>query len=184
MPYTKPEDFPTYEEWLAASQPLEPTSGMSRFPVDSANGAGNYPSRRWWEHATSEDYLSGKHTDKDTATRWTLHLNVPQTQEYKEVPVESVSMLAGLIMLTGCEALTGEYIGGDSFWQWAEEYDPEDGREMGRALHVTFVADDLDKAGDVAEALCRALGGIYLDAHYVCFSTGADWAEQSEVWER
>jgi hypothetical protein len=130
------------------------------------------------------------HCDLYTATIWTLHFRVD--------PPATVEALADLLLSTGAEFLTGEYIGGDSFREWCEEYEEgvnmmgdfdraEFSRSYGRALHLDIGADDLPTAIArarvlIMSAIGRGADERYQDSHYVTLSTGGDWAEQSEVW--
>ncbi|MEO6156507.1 MAG: hypothetical protein ABIQ39_02635 [Ilumatobacteraceae bacterium] len=191
----QPDKYPTYEAWLADEGDVDPTKVASiiandaaRFPLQSVERReGIWPDRAYYDYRVKDASLGYRDHDIYTAEVWTLHLRIdsPVTgDDYADVPLGAVALLNTLISLTGCEALTGHYCGGDSFHQWAEVYENEedDPGHMGRALHVYFEAPNLDRARAVAQGICTALSGVYLDPHWVCLSTAGDWAEQAEVW--
>jgi hypothetical protein len=191
----QPDKYPTYEAWLA-DENICPSNDLGaviandarRFPLQSAERReGIWPDRAYYDYRVKDAALGYRDHDIYTAEAWTLHLRIDSpvpSDDYDDVPLGAVDLLYTLITLTGCEALTGHYCGGDSFHQWAEVYEPEseDPGHMGRALHVYFDAPNLERARIVAQGICTALEGVYLDARWVCMSASGDWAEQAEVW--
>lgn len=114
--------------------------------------------------------------DLSTATLWMLHLRFPAA------PLRYDTRLKTILAL-GFECITEEFIGGDSFFAWAE---PAAGEEFDRALHLEFVAPTLEAALRAARAMCERMAEAgyveYLSPKNVTLSTAGDWAEQAEVW--
>lgn len=110
----------------------------------------------------------------DTATTWTLHLRLHGDADLVRTTAEQ-------LLATGAEALTGDYLGGDSFAEWCEPYDAWDWyAEHGRALHAYFTAPNLERAVIAGEALATSVG--ITSATDACISTAGDWAEQAECF--
>lgn len=130
-----------------------------RFPVRS---------HRQYEVDDSED-----ESCLHTATKWCLHVRVP-------TPFDVMPTIAR-VMASGAEALTGEYIGGDSFAEWAEPfgarpwYLPE-----GAAVHLYYISHGLERAVRAGHALAQIAG---VDSAYdATISTAYDWAIQAECF--
>ena len=162
--------------FITALQPLDPGATVitqkERFPVRSTDEDYEAP---WRDNEREHDRYS--------AQNWCLHLRV-------ETP-EDVEPLAQKILHSGAEYLTGVYIGGDSFRQWAEPYkpgDPVDGN--GVALHIYYTAPAFPNARIRGGALAKI---AYADqfnnftamkagiAQLCCVSVAIDWAESAEV---
>lgn len=119
--------------------------------------------------ATFTDYAGQDHVA--TATFWTLHLRAGR----------GVEQLARDVLATGCEALTGEWIGGDDWLQWAEPIEPRD--PIAPALHLHMEARDGATAVRYAREIVRRVG-MPQQANHAVISTAGDWAEQLEVFAR
>lgn len=110
--------------------------------------------------------------DLYTATQWTLHLRVPTPFDVKPTIAR--------VMKTGAECLMGGFLGGDSFAEWCEPYGAQDWYfEHGVAVHIYFVAHDLERAKRTGKALAAAAG--LHSAVDAVISTAGDWAEQAEI---
>jgi hypothetical protein len=129
-----------------------------------------------------------EHTDLDTATLWTLHLEIPSGVD----PLAA----AKAVLSTGAEVLTGEYCGGDSFLEWCESMDDDrfpDSQayraSRGRALHLHFRAPDVYNARVIADTILRFTVRRHPDTYdswlqpeHAGITTAGDWAEYAEIW--
>lgn len=147
-------------------------SDAERFPVQvkppTAEPTADDPNRY---NLDIYSYDQDQH-DLYTATFWTLHL--------RQVPgQEQVTM--NRLLQSGAEALTGEYVGGDSFAEWAEVYDESNPYhcDSGTALHVYYTAAERESAIRTGRALTAIVGiNTAVDA---TVSTAGDWAVQVEI---
>lgn len=122
--------------------------------------------------------IDAQHTHLDTSTLWTVHLRGPEN-------LSALNSLAMRALAQPLDFMTGEFVGGDSFAEWAEPYNDAVATDMnqpGRALHMEFTAPDLDTAKANARILTSLLGETYRNARNVTLSTAGDWAEQAEIW--
>lgn len=69
-----------------------------------------------WEGSLNPPYLvPGRDDDLHDATYWALHMALLVDQDDYTPP-----QAAELFRASGCEALTGDFCGGDDAWQWGE----------------------------------------------------------------
>ena len=95
---------------------------------------------------------------------WTLHLRTERGAE---------TALWDAVRRSGCENLTGEVVGGDSWEEWCERAGPG----VDTALHVYLVAPTRLRARNAARALVDRLDLSWVDHH---LSTAADWSEADQ----
>lgn len=115
-----------------------------------------------------------------TAWTWTLHVRVPSDYsvlgfiEYVRRQVDPAICLLPIDEDNHRPAM----IGGDSFTEWGEAFDPNRKGGDHRALHLYVTAPDPTCAVGVGVAF-MALTGLGLTD--VALSTAGDWAEQVEM---
>lgn len=99
---------------------------------------------------------------------WTLHLRTERGAE---------PALWDAVRRTGCENLTGEAVGGDSWREWCEHAGPG----IDTALHVYLVAPTRLRALNATGALLGRLGIDPLDEFDNAYlTTAADWSETDQ----
>lgn len=102
----------------------------------------------------------------DTATRWTLHVPVWPSNLHETARLAEVLRTFGFV---------SDYLGGDSFREWAEPVLNTDTDEV--ALHLAFPARNVDHARHQATWIA---GYLRIRDGYA-LSTAGDWAEQTPI---
>lgn len=129
--------------------------------------------------------------DKETATAWALHMNIPEAA--RDAVLERMSELAavdsGVDLNHKVHGVTGRYTYGDSYVEWGEPSRGDDDKHM----VIYFDAENTKYTNQPNRAwwigrhiadhahvvVTRAIGDAALDVTFAVSAAG-DWAEQLE----